>query len=99
MSWWSEISDQTISRRGAKRRAADRPARNEVYEDLPDEEGGGEGRKESIAESEETLSLYSSHPFFHFNGGGLIEFWVEVEGLGLFRTPRIPIHPSLWEFS
>ena len=29
----------------------------------------------------------------------LMEFWVEVEGLGLFRIPRIPIHPSLWEFS
>jgi hypothetical protein len=38
MSWWSKISDQTISRRGAERRAADRPAQNEVYEDLPDEE-------------------------------------------------------------
>jgi len=34
--------------------------------------------EESIAESEETLSLYSSHPFFHFTGGGLIEFWVKV---------------------
>ena len=26
------------SRRGTERRAADRPAQNEVYEDLPDEE-------------------------------------------------------------
>ena len=36
------------------------------------------GLGEGIAESEEKLSLYSCHPFFHFTGGGLIEFWVEV---------------------
>ena len=37
--------------------------------------------EENIAESKETLSLYSCHPFFHFNGGGLIEFWVESYGV------------------
>ena len=34
--------------------------------------------EENIAESKETLSLYSSHPFFQFNGGGLIEFLGEM---------------------
>jgi hypothetical protein len=43
--------------------------------------------EENIAESKETLSLYSSHPFFQFNGGGLIEFWERWGGGG--RVPGV----------